>query len=129
MWKDVLWQLQKLLSPEEALEALDSNTECFHKAGAIVKILLTSKVNCMLLYSRGGLRGLILHIFHGQQHPQKFHSQIIRTRFRAHMYVLPKVHVACLQSVSKQSMGIHVHVPALHVHVHVYVRVCTYTHA
>lgn len=50
MWQDVLWQLQKLLSPEEALEALDSNTECFHKARAIVKILLTSKVDCTCMY-------------------------------------------------------------------------------
>ena len=47
VWKDVLWQLQRLLSPEEALEALDSNVECFHQAGAIGKILLTSKVQYM----------------------------------------------------------------------------------
>ena len=44
VWKSVLWQLQKLLSPEEAGNALDSNIECFHAASAIIKILLTSKV-------------------------------------------------------------------------------------
>ena len=46
----MLWQLQKLLSPEEAGEALDSNIDCFHKAKAIVKILLTSKV-CKHVYT------------------------------------------------------------------------------
>ena len=44
VWQSILWQLQKLLSPEEAGEALDTNIECFHKSLAIIKILLTSKV-------------------------------------------------------------------------------------
>ena len=46
----MLWHLQKLLSPEEAHDALDSNIECFHKASAIIKILLTSKVSYMYMY-------------------------------------------------------------------------------
>ena len=44
VWQSILWQLQKLLSLEEAGEALDTNIECFHKSLAIIKILLTSKV-------------------------------------------------------------------------------------
>lgn len=63
MWQDVLWQLQKLLSPEEALDALDSNTECFHKAGAIVKILLTSKVNCTYVHVHVYMHALLyMHV-------------------------------------------------------------------
>ena len=44
VWQGILWQLQKLLSPEEAGETLDANIECFHRANSINKILLTSKV-------------------------------------------------------------------------------------
>ena len=57
VWQEVLWQLQKLLSPEEAGRALDSNLQHFHSAQAIIKILLTSKVitNSLLAH------GLIIH--------------------------------------------------------------------
>ena len=51
----MLWQLQKLLSPEEAGDALDSNIECFHKASAIIKILLTSKVTLHFAHSSAAL--------------------------------------------------------------------------
>ena len=50
VWQGVLWQLQKLLSAEEAGEALDSNIECFHNSHAIIKILLTSKVPGTVMY-------------------------------------------------------------------------------
>ena len=63
----------------------------------------------------GGI--FLWHFLAVSQHP--FNVRIIRTRFRAHVYVLPEVY---FQSVSKQSMGIHM--PALHVYVRTYV--CTY---
>lgn len=51
VWQEVLWQLQKLLSPEEAGHALDSNLQYFHSVQAIIKILLTSKVLTTILYN------------------------------------------------------------------------------
>ena len=38
-WKWLLWKLEKLLAEESTV-----NKQCFNRAGAIVKLLLTSKV-------------------------------------------------------------------------------------
>ena len=45
VWEKLLWKLEQLLTSS------DINRECFHKAEAIVKILLTSKVKYSLLFS------------------------------------------------------------------------------
>ena len=108
VWQSVLWQLQKLLSPEEAADALDSNIECFHKASAIIKILLTSKVHACHINNPHNAPHIYAysHISSPTPKPPP-HTHITPTPVQFHAVV--HVHTCMLLKDIKVCTYVHVH--------------------